>query len=411
MDTPSNSIQFKDSFKKKRLLQINECLHFSTGMITQQIGEAAIGNGWESWIAYSVRQPAKPSKSHLIRVGNRIGPYIHFIENRVFDREGLSSKRASKKLVKQIQEIKPDVVQLHNLHDHWLNYQILFEYLNKTDIKVVWTFHDCWAFTGHCFHFVTENCQKWRIGCGKCPLQREYPNSLLDRSKKNYELKKKLFSDNPNLTIVACSDWMAGLVKQSFLKDKRIEVIHNGIDLKVFKPSSTKPKDGLFRVLAVSNVWNKEKGYNDILRIREHLPADYEIIIVGLTEEQLKKLPTGIRGIQRTQNVQELVDLYSAADVLINPTYADTFPTINIEALACGTPVITYRTGGSPEIIDEKTGIVVDQGDLEALVDAIISLRSNPLDSKECRQRAEVFFNKGERFEDYIKLYEQLLLK
>ena len=392
-----------------KLLQINECLNLSTGKIAQQIGEQAIENGWESWIAYSIRESVMPSKSHVIKVGNRFNPYLHYAENMLFDREGLSSRRATGKLVERIKDKSPDVIQLHNIHDHWLNYQILFEYLNSTSIKVVWTFHDCWAFTGHCFHFVTKDCQKWKTECHDCPLQREYPKTLLDRSRKNFELKKRLFTSNPNLTIVGCSNWMAGLVHMSFLKDKRIEVIHNGIDLNVFKPSGSKPNDGTFRVLAVSNVWNKEKGYYDILKLREYLPTDSEIIIVGLTADQLKELPKGIKGIQRTQNVQEMVDLYSSADVLINPTYADTFPTINIEAIACGTPVITYKTGGSPEIIDEKTGITVEQGNLEAMTNAITSLRENPLDSEECRKRAETLFNKEERFKDYINLYEQLL--
>lgn len=394
---------------RKKLIQINECLNFSTGKIAQQIGENALLNGWDSYITFSSREPRIPTKSHIIKVGNRVDPYFHYIENLFFDREGLSSRRATRDLIKQIKEIAPDVIQLHNIHDHWLNYRILFEYLNSTDIKVVWTFHDCWAFTGHCFHFVTKDCQRWKTECHDCPLQREYPKTLLDRSRKNFELKKRLFTSNPNLAIVGCSNWMADLVRQSFLKDKRIEVIHNGIDLNVFKPSGSKPNDGSFRVLAVSNVWNKEKGYYDILKLREHLPADYEIIIVGLTADQLKELPKGIKGIQRTQNVLEMVDLYSSADVLINPTYADTFPTINIEALACGTPVITYKTGGSPEIIDEKTGIVVEQGNLEALANSITSLRDNPLDFEECRKRAETLFNKEERFKDYINLYEQLL--
>ena len=394
---------------KHILFQINECLNYSTGNISQSIGNAAISIGWDSWIAYSSREPAVPSFSHIIKVGGFLNPYIHYAENRLFDREGLSSTRATRELVKQIQEIKPDIVQLHNIHDHWLNYRILFEYLNSTDIKVVWTFHDCWAITGHCFHFVTKGCDRWKTECHDCPLQREYPKTLLDRSRKNFELKKRLFTSNPNLAIVGCSNWMADLVHMSFLKDKRIEVIHNGIDLNVFKPSGSKPNDGTFKVLAVSNVWNKEKGYYDILKLREHLPTDYEIIIVGLTADQFKELPKGIKGIQRTQNVQEIVELYSSSNVLINPTYADTFPTINIEALACGTPVITYKTGGSPEIIDEKTGIVVEQGNLEALTNAITSLREKPLDSKECRKRAETLFNKEERFKDYINLYEQLL--
>lgn len=391
------------------LIQINECLSFSTGKITQQIGEAAIKKGWDSWIAYSSREPFVPSLSNTIKVGFFTNPYVHYAENLLFDREGLSSRIATKKLVKQIQLIKPDVIQLHNIHDHWLNYKILFEYLNTTDIKVVWTFHDCWAFTGHCFHFVTKGCERWKIKCFDCPLQKEYPKSYLDRSKQNFELKKQLFTANSNFTIVACSEWMADLVRQSFLKNNRIEIIHNGIDLNVFKPSMSKPNDGVFRVLAVSNVWNKEKGFYDILKLRSLLPSDYEITIVGLTTEQLKQLPDGIRGIQRTQNVQELIDLYSVSDVLINPTYADTFPTINIEALACGTPIVTYRTGGSPEIIDESTGVVVEQGDIQSLVNTIYAMRKTPLSSEACRARAMSFFDKNKCFDRYLDLYNQLL--
>lgn len=392
-----------------KLLQINECLDFSTGKIAQQIGEAALSKGWDSWMAYSVREQEIPSKSKIIKVGTFLNPYIHYVENLVFDREGLSSRLATKSLINHIKSINPDVVQLHNIHDHWLNYKLLFEYLNTTDIKVVWTFHDCWAFTGHCFHFVTKGCDRWKTRCYDCPLQKEYPKSFLDRSSKNYELKRELFTGNKNLTIVACSEWMANLIRQSFLKDKRIEVIHNGIDLNVFKPSGPKPNDGLFRVLAVSNVWNKEKGYYDIQKLRNILPSEYEINIVGLTTNQLKQLPQGINGIQRTQNVEEIVELYSLADVLINPTYADTFPTINIEALACGTPVVTYNTGGSPEIIDESTGVVVEQGDIEAMADALRYLKDNPIPSQVCRDKAESYYNKEDRFKDYIKLYEELL--
>ena len=392
----------------KRLLQINECLHFSTGKITQQIEEAAIAEGWESIIAYSAREPEISSKSKLIKVGTFFDSYLHFAENLLLDREGLSSRIATKRLVKQIKRINPDVIQLHNIHDHWLNYKILFEFLNTTDIKVVWTFHDCWAFTGHCFHFVTKGCERWKSGCYDCSLQKEYPKSFIDRSRKNYELKKRLFTANKNLTIVACSEWMAGLVRQSFLKEKRIEVIHNGIDVNIFISIAEKIKDGKIRILAVSNVWNKEKGFFDILELRKILPLGYHISIVGLSKEQLLEMPEGITGIERTQNVEELVKLYSESDVLINPTYADTFPTINIEALACGTPVITYKTGGSPEIIDEHTGIVVEQGDVKAMAEAVKSVKDNPISSKVCRERAEQCYDKEERFQDYIKLYNSI---
>lgn len=394
----------------KKLLQINECLNYSTGKITQQIGELAIANGWESWIAYSGREKEIPSKSHLIRVGSFIDSCIHYAENRLLDNEGLSSRRETKKLLKRIEEIKPDVVHLHNIHDHWLNYKILFEYLNSTDIQVVWTFHDCWAMTGHCMHFVTKNCDRWKTGCHDCLMKGEYPKSLVDRSQINWELKKSLFAGCKNLSVVACSDWIADFARESFLKEKSIFTIHNGVDLTIFKPQS-KTESKKYKIIAVSSPWYPAKGELDIYKLRSILSdEEFEIIMVGLSEDQMKKLPAGIRGIQRTQNVNELAKLYSESDVLINPTYADTFPTVNLEALACGTPVITYRTGGSPEAVDEKTGIVVEQGDIEALADAIRKMKEHPLSSKDCRKRAEENFNKDKCFEKYINLYNTLLV-
>ena len=392
-----------------KLLQINVCLNLSTGKIAQQIGELAIAKGWESWIAYSGREKEIPSKSHLIRVGSFIDSCIHYAENRIFDNEGLSSRRETKKLLKRIEEIKPDVVHLHNIHDHFLNYRLLFEYLNQTDIQVVWTFHDCWAMTGHCMHFVTKNCDRWKTGCHDCLMKGEYPKSLVDRSRKNWELKKSLFAGCKNLSVVACSDWIADFARESFLKDKRILTIHNGVDLSILK-SQSKTESKRFKIIAVSSPWYPAKGELDIYKLRSILSdEDFEIIMVGLSANQMKKLPAGIRGIQRTHNVNELAKLYSDSDVLINPTYADTFPTVNLEALACGTPVITYRTGGSPEAVDEKTGIVVKQGDIDALADAIRRMKEHPLSSADCRKRAEEHFDKDKCFEKYIELYESLL--
>lgn len=397
-----------------KLLQINVCLNLSTGNIAQSIGDAALNRGWESYIAFSSREPMVPSRSKIIKVGRFYDPYLHYIESKVFDREGLASRCATKQLIKHIVNIKPDVIQLHNIHDHWLNYKILFEYLNTTNIKVVWTFHDCWPFTGHCFHFVTKSCELWKTGCYMCPLHHVYPNTLFDRSTKNYRLKRNLFSNSRNLSVVPCSDWMSDFVRESFFKNKRIHTIKNGIDISVYKPSMRRNmiEGQKFKILAVSNVWNKEKGLDDIYILRKLLPHDYVITIVGLTVAQQKNLPKGINGIQRTQSKEELVELYSDSDVLINPTYADTFPTINLEALACGTPVITYKTGGSPEAIDENTGAVVEQGDIIALCEKIkefhsICFKQNHTD--ECRKRAVEKFDKNICFENYINLYEDLL--
>lgn len=388
-----------------KLLQINITANWgSTGKIAEAIGLSAMKNGWDSYIAYG--RIANPSQSQLIKVGGKVNTYIHYACNRLFDMEGRCSDRATKALVRQIAEIKPDVVQLHNIHDHFLNYRILFEYLNKTDIQVVWTFHDCWAFTGHCYHFVRHNCMKWQTECSECPQR----NKFIDRSRDNFLLKKSLFAANKNLTIVPCSEWMGDFVKLSFLKNKRIRVIHNGVDLNTFRVlPECKKQDGHFRIIAVSNVWLAYKGIFDIFKLREMLPKEFEITMVGLAPEQVKTLPAGIRGITRTQNVQQLVELYNESDVLINPTYSDTFPTVNLEALACGIPVITYKTGGSPEAVDEKTGVVVEQGNVTALANAIMQMKDHPLSSADCRKRAEELFDKDKCFEKYVELYEELL--
>lgn len=394
------------------VLQINATANWgSTGKIAESIGVAILNHGWRSIIAYG--RWNNPSLSCLVRVGSWSNKYFHFAEQRVRDNEGLCSRIATRRLIKKVDKIKPDVVQLHNIHDHFLNYRLLFRYLNQTDIKVVWTFHDCWAFTGHCFHFVTKDCDRWETGCYSCPMKSVLPKTFLDRSKKNYELKQSLFCGNKNLTVVPVSEWMAGFVRKSFLKDNRIEVIKNGIDLNVFKPIGEEEENDFYDILAVSSVWSQEKGLYDIFKLRSLLSDDYRITIVGLSEKQVKELPVGIIGIQRTQDVDDLVRLYSNSNILINPTYADTFPTVNLEALACGTPVITYDTGGSPETIDADTGIVVKQGDVSGMVEAIKSICSKGREhySFACRRRAEMHFEKNNCYKKYIYLYEDLLAR
>ena len=391
-----------------KLLQINATANWgSTGRIAEQIGEAAMSRGWESYIAYGRAQ--NPSSSKLIEIGTMVGKAFHLLNSRLLDRDGLGSKVATERLIRQIDSIRPDVVHLHNIHGYYVNYEILFDYLSAKKIHVVWTFHDCWAFTGHCAHFMTTGCTKWKTGCFTCPLKREYPKSWgADRSQKNYDLKKRLFVELPNLTIVPVSKWMDEIVSESFLGNKKRTVIYNGIDIGKFNSQHERNKS-TFSVLAVSNIWNADKGLNDLLELRSKLSSEFELYIVGLSKKQKGLLPPGICGIERTQNVGELVNLYSSADVLVNPTYADTFPTVNLEALACGTPVVTYKTGGSPEAIDENTGVVVEQGDIQGLADAIIGLKERPLSRDACRSRAEKYFDKDKCFEKYIDLYESLL--
>lgn len=394
--------------KMIKVLQINVVVNQgSTGKIAEQIGHLVLQKGWRSVIAYG-RWP-RNSESELIRVGSDWDMRLHALESRIRDNHGLCSRSATKILIKQIKEINPDVIHLHNIHGYYLNFKILFEFLKEYNKPVVWTLHDCWSFTGHCAYYDFHKCEKWKIHCDSCPNKRDYPARwLYDRSYKNFEIKKSLFPSLSNLTLIPVSNWLKTQLEQSFMRDCSIRVIKNGIDLDIFNIEE-KQNDGIFRILGVANVWDQRKGLDDFKKLRNLLPAEFEIILVGLKKDQIKNLPDGIVGITRTDSQKELAHLYAKSDVLVNPTYEDNFPTTNLEALASGTPVITYRTGGSPEAVDEKTGVVIDQGNVQELANAIIMMKDSSLSSFDCRKRAEDYFDKDKSFEKYVELYEDLL--
>lgn len=387
------------------LLQINVTANWgSTGKIADQIGLCAMSHNWNSYIAYG--RMMNPSKNKLIKIGSIFDVYEHYVENYFFDNEGLASRQATKNFLKIVDNLKPDIVQLHNIHDHYLNYPLLFTYLATLDIPIIWTQHDCWAFTGGCMYYDLQNCDKWKTRCRSCP---EHRALLCDITEKQFTLKRDLLSKINNITYVSVSDWLANSLRESHQKNRPIITIHNGVDISLFRPLRNKLNDGIFRIIGVASIWDKRKGLDDFVKLYSILPPKFEITLVGLTPKQIKTLPIGIRGVTRTESTQKLVELYSMADVFVNPTYSDNFPTTNIEALACGTPVITYRTGGSPEAVDEKTGIVVEQGDVRALADAICKMEKSPLSSEDCRQRAEKLFDKDKCFGQYIQLYDSLL--
>ena len=389
------------------LLQINECLNYSTGKIAQQIGELAIGKGWESWIAYSGLEKAIPSKSNIIKVGSPLNAIIHYAKFRLFDKEGLVSRKETKYLIEKIDAIKPTIIHLHNIHDHWLNYELLFEYIAQKRIPVVWTQHDCWSFTGGCMYYDMLNCDKWKKKCIKCHDRR----TLINRASINLRKKISSISRIDKIVFVPVSDWLGNSLRESALSHYPITIIHNGIDINVFRPiDKSNLEDKKFCIIGVAAVWDARKGLNDFIRLRSMLPEEeYSIILVGLNKKQIKALPLGIKGIERTQNVEELAKLYSEADVFLNPTYSDNFPTTNIEALACGTPIITYKTGGSPEAIDANTGIVVEQGDIMMMKHAILNLKEKPIKRDKCRERAIRFFDKNKCFERYFDIYNELI--
>lgn len=402
----------------KKLIQINAtCNWGSTGRIAEQIALLAIENGWDCYIVHGSRYK-RPSQVISIEVGTTFSDWIHAFNSKLWGWHGLGSRYATRHLIKKLESIKPDIIHLHNIHGYYINYPILFQYLKKENIPVVWTLHDCWSMTGHCTHFEMIGCDRWKSICYNCPQkQAQYGTILLNRSRRNYLLKKKYFTSITKLTLVPVSQWLAGIVAQSFLQNAKIQVINNGINLDIFKPQPTKLRDKLnipnskHILLGVATDWDHEKGLPEFIELSKN--SNFQIILIGLTEGQIKKLPKEIIGIQRTANQQELVEYYCCADILVNPTYNDTFPTVNIEALACGTPVVTYRTGGSPEILSPETGIVVEKGNYTELVKAIETVLENGKEhySQECIARATQNYNQNERFQDYIRLYNELIKK
>ena len=356
-----------------KILQINSvCGIRSTGRICTDLADVLEQNGHECKIAYGRETVPEKYRKYAVRIGSDFDVNLHALQSRIFDNAGFGSRRATEKFIEWVKEYDPDVIHLHNIHGYYINIEVLFNYLAKADKPVVWTLHDCWTFTGHCAHYSYVKCDKWKMGCYNCPQKKSYPSSmLLDASKKNWLKKKALFTSVRKMTLVTPSKWLANEVKQSFLGDYPVKVIPNGIDLNVFKPtpSDFREKNGLVGkkiILGVASTWGPRKGLNDFVELSKILDDNYKIVLVGLSEKQKKELPDNIIKITRTNNVRELAEIYTAADILFNPTYEDTYPTVNLEAQACGTPVVTYRTGGSIESVPEEN--VVEQGDLKKTI-------------------------------------------
>lgn len=390
-----------------KILQINSvCGVGSTGRIAANLYKILENQGHECKIAYG--RGSAPDDINSIKIGSNLDTYYHIFKTRVFDKHGFESVNATKKFIEEVKEYDPDIIHLHNIHGYYINIEILFNYLKEANKPVVWTLHDCWAFTGHCSYFDYVGCNKWKNGCYNCEQKGEYPSSkILDKSKWNYEKKKELFTSVKNMTIVTPSKWLADLVKESFLGKYRVEVINNGIDLDIFKPTKSdfRKKYNLedkFIILGVASDWTNRKGLNYFIELSKVLEDKYKIVIIGVDNNKKNKLPSNIISINRTNDAKELAEIYTSADVFINPTLEDNFPTTNIEALACGTPVITFNTGGSVESVDENTGKVVEKYDVNGLVKAIKTLK---VDRLECLNKAKLFFNKNKKFEEYVSLY------
>lgn len=391
------------------------CGSGSTGRIITDLCDILKREGHQVKVAYGVGNASRILPEDTICINNKVGYYWHNALSRFSDRAGFYSAHATKKLIKAIQDFHPDVIHLHNLHGYYLNIRLLFEYLEKADIPVLWTLHDCWAMTGHCAHFSYIHCEKWKDGCHHCPQLTAYPKCYgLDRSAKNYADKKLLFTSVKNMTLITPSKWLADVVRSSFLSKYEVKVIPNGIDLNIFKPTPSDFKDkhriiGKTMVLAVSNVWIEKKGFSDVCQLSKILEPDkYQVVMVGLTEKQLTTVPNTVLAIQRTASVEELAQIYSAADVFINPSYEETMGMVTAEALACGTPAIVYDRTAVPEIIDKRSGCIVHAGDINQLKSSIE--HANKINRTDALVRAQAF-EKEKQYGTYMELYRQVSSK
>ena len=392
-----------------KIVQINTtCGAGSTGKICVAVSDMLMQEGIENHILYASGHSAHPAGKKYMSV---LETKLQALKSRIFGNYGFQSKQATKRLLAELDRVAPEVVHLHNLHGHNVHLDTLFTYLKEKQIKIFWTFHDCWAFTGYCPHYSMVGCDRWQTGCGYCP-QRSHYSWFFDRSHYLYEKKKRLFT-GLDMTIITPSQWLADQVKKSFLKDYPVRVIHNGIDLSVFQPreSDFRIRNGIgdrFMVLGVAFGWGLRKGLDVFQRLAEKLdPEKFQIVLVGTDDTIDKQLPPNIISIHRTANQVELAEIYSDADLFVNPTREDNFPTVNMESLACGTPVLTFRTGGSPEILDEKTGRIVECDDEEALYNSIIAIeRDNPFTTTNCIERAQKF-NQQDKYVEYVELVKK----
>lgn len=397
-----------------KVAEINALDCGSTGKIMLNIARVADEKGIEMHTFSSSRA----AKGTDLKCHEYIDKYIdysfHMIFGMLLGYETSFSYFATKRLVKRLKEISPDIIHLHNTHGWFLNHKVLFDYISEKNIKVIWTLHDCWTFTGRCPHFQITGCERWKTGCHNCIYdKKQYPASyFFDKSKRQWKQKKKMFTSVKDMVLVTPSEWLKGLVEESYMGKYPVCVINNGIDLSIFSPKESNFRERYnlkdkYVILGVANSWGERKGYDVFLELARRLDDKFRIVLVGVNKQQIFELPENMIGIERTANQKELAMIYSVADVFANPTREDNFPTVNMEALACGTPVITFDTGGSPEIIDETCGSVIKNENIEVMEKEIRRIcNTMPYHSDLCVSRATKY-DMNEKFLEYVRLYTE----
>lgn len=395
-----------------KIYQINVvCSTGSTGRITTDISHYVEQQGGQCRIAYG--RGTLGDGIDAIRIETKYGSIFHAVMTRLTDRHGLYSKHATRRLIEDIRQYEPDIIHLHNIHGYYVNYEILLQFLKEYNKPVVWTLHDCWAFTGHCAHFDAVGCDKWKSKCENCCQIREYPASLFrDASAENYVRKQQAFCGVEKLQIVTVSDWLKRMVQNSYLSDYPVMTIYNGIDLQVMKPccSDIKEKYQLEDknvILGVASLWNEKKGLEIFRALAHRLPENYRIVMIGIEDKQKRELPENILSIGKV-SYEELARWYSAADVYVNGSIEETMGLTTVEAMACGTPVVVQKATAVPEVVGEGCGTIVEKGNLEAMITAICSMQKTPEISARCIEQASKY-EKEQQYAKYYRLYQSLM--
>ena len=394
-----------------KILMINVvCGSGSTGRICTDFATELEKEGHEVRIAYGRGKVPDQFKKYAFRIDTTREILAHGLKARLWDGDGFGSKTATEKFIKWIQEYDPDIIHLHNLHGYYVNIELLFGFLKIYKKKIVWTLHDLWAFTGHSPICDLVSGKRWETGCYKCPLKNSYPKTYVDRSKSNWIKKKKLITAVREIEVITPSNWLACFVKKSYMGKFNVNVIHNGIDIQEFRPLKNDFREvyelkDKFVVLGVANVWNDMKGFPDFVKLAELLDDKYAIVLVGVTEKQKHHLPKNIIGIGKTESIKELAGIYSSADVFLNLTYCDNYPTVNLEAIACGTPVITYNTGGSSESVGRGSGVTVTKGKLQEVIAEIKNLKKQSYRMNNLTGERREEFSKETALKNYCLLY------
>lgn len=400
-----------------RIVQINLTYAIgSTGHIMADLSKVIESSGNESYMVCGYSNQKRVNHLHIMQTLPTIWDLRKdILISRLTGRMGYNSQRETKKMLQWLDTIQPDIVHLHNIHGNYIHLKMLFGYLKEHNIRVVWTLHDCWSFTGRCSHFELHGCDQWKTGCQHCTQKDIYPITyFFDFSKSMWKHKKEMFTGLDHVHLVTPSVWLKKYVDQSYLSKYKCSVINNGINLNTFYPCAKRShyveNDTRKVILGVTSSWTERKGLYDFYKLDTMIDhTKYRIVLVGLNDRQMKQLPESILGIRRTNNVQELVELYSSADVYVNPTYQDNYPTVNLEAAACGTPVVTYRTGGSPESVPAEVGVVVERGDIEQLYSSIMQILSEEKDAEAISAYAKSHFDKNKKYEEYLECYYQLM--